>query len=127
MLDVPAGELDVKTMKPISSWASTMKRYLVAALILVTTPALAQQSPADIVEPAVGLVSTEETAIRIAVAVWEPIYGKDVIAKQKPYIARKIKRVWLVTGTLPKGAIGGVAEAEISELDGRILRVTHTQ
>ena len=64
-------------------------------------------------------------ATTIAVAVWEPIYGKDQIAKQKPFVATLDNDVWTVRGTLPEGMLGGVAEAEISKTDGRIIRVRH--
>jgi hypothetical protein len=108
-----------------------VKSSLAAAFLLTFSAALSAESANDllgVVEPAVGLVSDEETAIRIAVAVWEPIYGKEQIASEKPYIAKLIEhRIWLVTGTLPQGMRGGVAEIEISEIDGRILRVAHGQ
>jgi hypothetical protein len=73
-----------------------------------------------------GLVPDAETAIGIAVAAWEPIYGKDKIAEEKPYRARlDTNRVWIVEGSLPKGCLGGVATAEIAKDDGRVLRVSH--
>jgi hypothetical protein len=71
-----------------------------------------------------GIVPNAQTAIRIAVAVWEPIYGAAPIAAQKPYRARLEKGVWIVEGTLHSD-LGGVAVAEISKSDGRVLRVSH--
>jgi hypothetical protein len=76
-------------------------------------------------KPKDGYVPNAETAIAIAVAVWNPIYGKDQIAKEKPYKAHLSKGIWTVEGSLPEGADGGVAEADISKDDGRILRVVH--
>lgn len=77
-------------------------------------------------KPAEGLVPDAETAIKIAVAVWGPIYGKEHIEKQKPYIATLSNGVWHVQGSLPKEfTAGGVAVAEISKTDGKILRVSH--
>jgi hypothetical protein len=71
-------------------------------------------------------VPDAKTAIRIAVAVWEPIYGEEQIAGEKPYTARlSTNGVWIVEGTLPKGYVGGVAIAEIAKEDGKILRVSH--
>ena len=67
----------------------------------------------------------EQTAIRIAVAIWEPIYGKDAIARQMPYRAVRSNGVWTVTGSLPQNVGGGVAVAEISQADARVLRVGH--
>src|SRR5437764_401937 len=73
-----------------------------------------------------GLPHVEFVRRRIAVAIWEPIYGEDKIASEKPYQARlDTKGVWVVEGSLPKGWLGGVAIAEIAKDDGRILRVSH--
>jgi hypothetical protein len=72
-----------------------------------------------------GVVPDDTTAIKIAVAVWEPIYGADKIAAEKPFRATLAKGVWTVQGSLPKGWVGGVALAEILRADGRIIRVSH--
>ena len=77
------------------------------------------------VRPPEGLVSDAETAIRIAVAVWEPIYGKERIAKQQPWRATLEGDTWKVTGSLPEGTRGGVAEALVAREDAQVLRVTH--
>ncbi|OFW86393.1 MAG: hypothetical protein A2794_01455 [Alphaproteobacteria bacterium RIFCSPHIGHO2_01_FULL_40_8] len=76
-------------------------------------------------KPQEGYVPDEETAIKIAVAVWIPIYGKDEIEKEKPYKATLKDGIWHVTGFLPEGWLGGVAEAEIAKDDGRIIRISH--
>ena len=78
-------------------------------------------------KPEQGYVPDEETAIKIAVAIWIPIYGKEQIESEKPYKAVLRDDVWYITGSLPKGWIGGVAEAEIAKDDGRILRISHGQ
>jgi hypothetical protein len=83
------------------------------------------QEPEDGYVPDEGFVSSKEVAIKIAVAVWEPIYGAEKIAKEKPYRATLADGVWTVEGSLPKGKKGGVALARIAKKDGRILRVTH--
>ena len=102
------------------SEATTM--LLTAAFVL----AFAAIGPPDDFVPAEGYVPTAEVAIKIAVAVWEPIYGAEKIAEEKPYKATLAEGVWTVEGTLPKRYTkGGVALAEISKRDGRILRVTH--
>jgi hypothetical protein len=78
-----------------------------------------------------GYVPDAATAIRIAVAVWEPIYGRANIERQKPFEATLRDGVWTVRGSLPESdnpnLNGGVAEADIAKKDGRILRVTHTK
>jgi len=80
--------------------------------------------------PPEGYVPNEETAIRIAEAVWIPIYGKEKIEGEKPFRARLQDGVWTVVGTLPRRkngrrTAGGVAIAEIAKRDGRVLRVSH--
>jgi hypothetical protein len=68
--------------------------------------------------PPEGFVPDEETAIKIAEAVWLPIYGRSVLG-QKPYKATLIDgKNWLVVGTE-----GKVAFAEIDKYSGEILRV----
>ena len=78
-------------------------------------------------KPKNGYVPNEETAIAIAVAVWTPIYGKATIAGEKPYKATLKNGVWIVTGSLPEGYVGGTAEASISRDTGCILRVIHSK
>jgi NTF2 fold immunity protein len=83
-------------------------------------------------KPKEGYVPDEKTAIRIAVAVWIPIYGEKQIEEEKPYHATLSNGVWYVMGSLPKPTpryvvAGGVAVAEIAKDDGRILRVIHYQ
>ena len=74
-----------------------------------------------------GFVPDNQTAIRIAEAAWIPVYGEEHIANEKPFVAELWGETWHVRGTLPKGAVGGTAIAEIAKLDGRILRVVHEQ
>jgi NTF2 fold immunity protein len=76
-------------------------------------------------KPPSGFVPDESTAIKIALAVWEPIYGKSEIAEQAPYRASLKDGVWVVSGSLPVGSLGGTAIAEIAKEDGRVLRVSH--
>jgi len=81
------------------------------------------------VTPKDGFVPDQETAMRIAEAVWIPIYGVEQIKQEKPFVAELKNGVWVVSGTLhgDAGAIlkGGVATIEISKADGRILKVSH--
>lgn len=76
-------------------------------------------------EPKDGYVPTEQVAIKIAVAVWLPIYGEAKIENEKPYKAVLKEGIWHVTGSLPEGFKGGVAEAEISKKNGCIGRISH--
>ncbi len=90
------------------------------------TRQISQTSTKPNYEPKDGYVPDEETAIAIAVAVWNPIYGKENIDAEKPFHANLKNGIWTVTGSLPKGFDkGGTAIAEISKEDGRILRIIH--
>ena len=94
-------------------------------LVLACCITSAAGEPKHTARPPAGYVPDEATAIRIAVAVWEPIYGSGRIAREKPYQAVLRDGVWTVTGSLPRRMLGGVAIAEISKRDGRIIRVSH--
>ena len=77
--------------------------------------------------PVNGRVPDEETAIRIAEAVWLPIYG-HLIYDSKPFHAKLIgDSIWVVEGTLPEGHLGGVPYAAIQKKDGKVLKVMHGQ
>jgi hypothetical protein len=102
--------------------------YLLApTLVLSAVTSFASDAPHNFI-PKDGYVPNAEAAIAIAVAVWNPIYGADNISRQKPFHATlRSDGVWVVEGSLPKGWVGGVALAEISKIDGHILRVSHGQ
>lgn len=72
-------------------------------------------------------VRDDQAAIEIALKTWIPIYGKEHIDGEKPYVAQLKNSVWHVRGSLPEGMDGGVAEAWISQVDGRVLRYSHGQ
>jgi len=98
---------------------------------LVFSPFLlgAQQERAHSYVPDSGFVPNAATAIRIAEAIWIPIYGEAQIEGERPFTATLKDGLWTVTGSLHAApgleAIGGVALAEIARRDGRILRVSH--
>ena len=115
-----AGELKLE--------GSMSKHTLIITItLLLFAPWAYSQPPAEHnYKPPQGYVPDAATAIKIAVAVWEPIYGQEQISQQKPYKAVLINGVWKVEATLPKQyTAGGVTVAEIAKDDGRILRVSH--
>ena len=90
-----------------------------------------QPAPKGYVPPK-GFVPDSATAVRIAVAVWIPIYGEQQIMSEQPFVATLKAGVWTVTGSLPpapKGSVmvGGTAVARIAQRDGQILFVIHYQ
>jgi NTF2 fold immunity protein len=103
---------------------------------IAVTPAIADDSSASRSSaqgakgyvPPGGFVPDSATAVRIAVAVWIPIYGAAQIRAEQPYVASLKNGVWTVTGTLPRQYnLGGTAVARIAKKDGRILFVIHYQ
>jgi hypothetical protein len=97
--------------------------YLIAVICSLAI-ALASEPKHNYIPPS-GYVPDDATAVKIAVAVWEPIYGSKHIAQKKPFHATLKDGIWTVYGSLPKNAVGGVPEAEIAQRDGRILRISH--
>ncbi len=70
-------------------------------------------------------VPDEKTAIKVAEAIWYPIFG-DKIEKEKPFKALLIgDSVWYVHGTLPPDMLGGTVNIEIQKSDCKILKVSH--
>lgn len=82
-------------------------------------------SPASAYKPKEGYVPDAKTAVRIAEAILIPIYGEEQIKSELPLSAVLKDNVWVVTGHLPDGMEGGVAEVKISKMTGEILGVTH--
>ena len=104
-----------------------MKPLLCTVALLFGSSALPQGPSTKGYMPPSGFVPDSATAVRIAVAVWIPIYGGAQIRSEQPYVAKLSGDVWMVTGTLPRGSFGGIAEARIAKNDGRILFVIHSQ
>ena len=77
------------------------------------------------VMPEEGYVPNKEVAVKIATAIWGPIYGENKIKNEAPYNVELDKGIWTVTGSLPKGWKGGVALINIEKRSGKILRVSH--
>lgn len=70
-----------------------------------------------------GLIYNEDCAIKIAEAIWLPIYG-SIIYSSKPFKATLQDSVWIVEGTV-NAQFGGAPFIKINRRDGRILEVTH--
>lgn len=108
-----------------------MKRYMIFfALIVLPIMAISnnklrkEEVSDDNIKVSKDYVPDQETAEKIAEAIWFPIYG-DRIYNQKPYIISSIDSIWIVKGSLPSGKKGGTAYIEIRKRDCKILKVTH--
>jgi NTF2 fold immunity protein len=85
-------------------------------------------------KPPSGYVPDSATAVKVAEAVLEPVYGKKQIESERPFTAELKGDIWSVTGTLHcpdrKGRTstdcdGGVATVKISKTNARILFMIH--
>jgi hypothetical protein len=99
-------------------------RMFLIGLIFVATICSAQRFS---YVPQAGFVPDKDTAIRIAEAVLLPVYGKKIIADERPFSAVLQGDTWRVLGHLDERTDGGVAEVEISKSDGRILHMAHSK
>jgi hypothetical protein len=70
--------------------------------------------------PKSGIVADADTAMRIADAVWTPLYGTTAVAGQVPLKAELRFNVWIVTGSSPPE---DALFAFILQADGRILSI----
>ena len=102
-----------------------MKKYIYALMLplLLSGIAVAESTPHSYM-PEQGYVPDAQTALKIAEAVWLPIYGDSIYTK-KTFTATQEGEKWVVQGSLPKQTVGGVPVAEISKKSGEILRVSH--
>jgi hypothetical protein len=109
-----------------------MMRLLSLAVVLLVLPsaAQAQQRVAADPLPARGVVPDSATAVRIAIAVWMPVYREQSVMAEQPFVATLQDNVWTVTGTMrpadtagSRDAVrtGGTFLAKIAKRDGRIL------
>ena len=69
------------------------------------------------------LVPNEETAKRIAEAVWIPIFGRNVVEGQKPFQTELEVPVWTVRGTVSERGDREQLVARISMLTAEILDI----
>jgi ATP-dependent Clp protease ATP-binding subunit ClpA len=72
--------------------------------------------------PKAGCVPDAQTAIRIAEAVWDPLYGTETVSKQRPFRADLIDDVWTIRGT-PSDPAQRSLIAKIERSDGRLLQL----
>jgi len=102
-----------------------MKNFICTSVftIFMNSTVLADNSK-HTVAPEHGYVPDEKTAIKIAEAIWLPIYGEGIY-KKKPFVAKLQGEIWVIQGSLPSHMLGGVPTAEISKKTGEILRVSH--
>lgn len=107
--------------------------FLVLGFAVGAVAFAAGPSPRPILEgpplvgpPKEGFVTNAATAVRIALAVYEPIHGANRVEIFRPYDARFTNGVWVVEGRFRKSE-RRVPIAEIAKEDGRVLRLQEKQ
>ena len=105
----------------------TVRVVRAIAVLLVSVVAAVTAGELPGIGRTFGNVPDAAAAIRIAITVWEPIYGKKQIASEPPFHAELRRGIWYVYGSLPAGSLGGVAEAKIRQSDGKVLHIFHGQ
>jgi hypothetical protein len=75
----------------------------------------------------VAVIPTAEVAIAVHDATASAAFGRDLVQKERPFYAVRVGEFWFVTGTMPKGALGGVASSVMRASNGEVLRLIHPQ
>jgi hypothetical protein len=81
----------------------------------------------EIIIPKNGCVPDANTAVKIAEAVWLPVYGESIYDSRPFEVELLGDSLWIVAGTLPENTAGGVPYIEIQKKDGKILGIIHGQ
>lgn len=81
---------------------------------------------AEAAEPTLPIDTADQARV-VAEAAMKATYGHDAIERQKPLLVRRERDIWIVSGTLPSGRKGGVAEIWLSAGTGEVIRITHDE
>ncbi len=82
-------------------------------------------SRVDEVQQSEVLITTNETAIKIAEAILFEVYGKEKILGERPYGVHKIDGYWVISGSVPKFYDGGGFEIILDARDARVMSIVH--
>lgn len=100
-------------------------------LLVLILLGVVSSSRGQSVPPSEGYVPDEATAVRIAVAVFIPIFGEKHVRSERPFHARLKDGIWIVEGSLGKPpkpgdiVVGGTMVSEIERATGCIKAVYH--
>jgi len=112
-------------------------RRLVNVLVLLTSLlvwefAVSQETPPKPTDISIlmlyqmrgGIVRSEATAVQIAKAILEGLYGQELVKSQEPFVASEEKDRWIVRGSPDDPGFAAVvviskADASIVDLDVR--------
>ncbi|HXP48772.1 MAG TPA: NTF2 fold immunity protein [Bacteroidia bacterium] len=71
------------------------------------------------------LLKNKETAVAVAEAILFNTFGKQAIESEKPYEIHLENGCWHISGTLPKGYLGGVFSIVLNAQDGKAVVFPH--
>ena len=86
---------------------------------------LSENSLHNVIDNKTAIINNSVTSINVAETILFSIYGKDNITRQRPYETYFIDNHWILSGTLPKGSLGGTFLIIMDARNGRIIRITH--
>ena len=72
-----------------------------------------------------NMLPDAKTAVSVAEIYMFNVYGREQIKNERPYDVRKYKNYWLVSGSLPEGAKGGVFYILLDQRDGQVISFHH--
>jgi hypothetical protein len=72
-----------------------------------------------------ALITEKSIAIAIAEVLLFKIYSKKNITSEQPYEIYRIDGYWYISGTLPKGYLGGTFIIIINSINGVVIRLIH--
>lgn len=78
-------------------------------------------------QPPKGVISSPAVARAAAEIYLNAIYGADLISREEPLRVSIARQVWHVEGQLPPRAFGGVAEIDLCQANGQVLRIYHSK
>ena len=87
--------------------------------------ALSDSTVHNVVSSKTLIIKDGETAINVIEPILFTVYGKSNIRNQQPYEAYLIDNYWVISGTLPKGYLGGTFLIIIDATNSKIIRLTH--
>ncbi len=107
-------------------------KYFIIIFVFVAALLFSRASDAGCGSPLKGYVPDAKTAIQVAKAILIAHYGENQIKQELPLRVTQKVNVWRIEGTLKKPwfgdtVMGGVAEIEISAIDGKVLNMCHGQ
>lgn len=87
--------------------------------------ALTRKESFNVVNNKAPIIKDSLTAIKIAEPILFNIYGKKDIMKERPYEVYLVKNFWVISGTLPKGYLGGTFLIIIDSRNCKVIEITH--